>query len=74
MTRRIHWWSYSGCRMISGTPYYIIVGEFGIAVALAGLAATLCIGSWKRSLAAGALGGFAIFACYVVAYAVTDGF
>ena len=31
MARRIHWWQYSGCRMISYTPWYIILGEFGIA-------------------------------------------
>jgi len=30
MARRIHWWRYSGCRMISYTPWYIILGEFGI--------------------------------------------
>src|SRR6185503_13926540 len=41
MARRIHWWTYSGCRMISFTPYYIVLGEFGIAVALAVLAARL---------------------------------
>jgi hypothetical protein len=40
MARRIHWWQYSGCRMISLTPCYIIVGEFGIALAFALLART----------------------------------
>jgi hypothetical protein len=35
MARRIHWWQYSGCRMISYTPWYIIVGEFGIALVFA---------------------------------------
>src|SRR5947208_10984185 len=35
MARRIHWWKYSGCKMISFTPWYIILGEFGIAVAFA---------------------------------------
>ena len=23
MARRIHWWQYSGCRMISYTPWYM---------------------------------------------------
>ena len=73
MARRIQWWSYSGCRMISGTPYYIIVGEFGIAVGLAMLAARLREGSWKTAILAGLAGGLVIFACYVAAYAVTDG-
>ncbi len=40
MARRIHWWQYSGCRMISYTPWYIIVGEFGIALVFALLART----------------------------------
>lgn len=35
MARRIHWWQYSNCRMLSYTPYYIILGEFGIAILLA---------------------------------------
>ena len=26
MARRIHWWEYSGCKMISFTPWYIILG------------------------------------------------
>ena len=38
MARRIHWWQYSGCRMILFTPWYIILGEFGIAVAFTLLA------------------------------------
>ncbi len=41
MARRIHWWQYANCRMISFTPWYIILGEFGIAVAVALLARTL---------------------------------
>ncbi len=73
MARRINWWSYRGCRMISGTPYYIIVGEFGIAVALALLASPLREGSWKTAWWSGLAGGVAIFICYAAAYAVTDG-
>jgi uncharacterized protein DUF6989 len=72
MARRIHWWQYSGCRMISLTPWYIIVGEFGIALAFALLARTLRRGSWHLAVAAGIVGGFSIFACYAIAFWVTD--
>src|SRR6266545_2613744 len=74
MAKRIHWWQYSGCRMISFTPYYIIVGEFGIAIALAILAARLRRSSWLASALAGIVGGAAIFICYAAAYGLTDGF
>lgn len=73
MARLIHWWKYTGCRMISGTPYYIIVGEFGIAIALGWLAKYLRRGGWGTALIAGAIGGAAIYVCYVVAFAITDG-
>jgi hypothetical protein len=52
MARRIHWWQYSACRMISFTPWYIILGEFGIALVLALLARTLRRGSWHWRLSA----------------------
>ncbi len=73
MARHIHWWTYSGCRMISFTPYYIIVGEAGIAVALTLLAVQLRRGTWKKAAVAGLAGGLAIFVCYALAYLVTDG-
>lgn len=73
MARRINWWVYRDCRMISGTPYYIIVGEFGIAVALAWLAIRLRTGSGRTAWWTGAAGGVAIVACYVVAWWITDG-
>jgi hypothetical protein len=47
MARRIHWWQYSGCRMISFAPWYIILGEFGIALVFALLARTLRRASWR---------------------------
>lgn len=72
MARRIQWWQYSGCRMISFTPWYIIVGEFGIALVFALLARTLRRGSWHLAVAAGIVGGFSIFACYAIAFWVTD--
>lgn len=73
MARKIHWWQYSGSRMLSFTPYYIIVGEFGIAIALALLARTLRRGSWSTALLSGVGGGVAIFVCYLLGFALTDG-
>ena len=69
MARRIHWWRYGGCRMISFTPLYIILGEFGIALAFAFLARTLRHGSVPM---AGVAGGISIWACYAVAFFITD--
>ena len=74
MARRIHWWTYSGCRMISNTPHYIILGEFLIAIALAILAKQVRRGGARMALLAGVVGGAAIFAGYVIAYGITDGF
>ena len=73
MARRIHWWKYGGCRMISGTPYYIIVGEFLIAVAF-----TLLVKKFRRNdfisaILLGIVGGAAIFIAYAIAYGITDG-
>jgi hypothetical protein len=73
MARRINWWRYDHCRMISGTPFYIILGEFGIVLALAVLARTLRRGSSLVVFFAGAVGGILIFACYAAAYLITDG-
>src|ERR1044071_4861575 len=57
MARRIHWWQYSGCRLVSFTPWYIILGEFGIAIAFALLAQKLRRGSWRQAVVAGIVGG-----------------
>jgi hypothetical protein len=73
MAKRIHWWQYHGCRMISGTPYYIILGELGIAIALAMLARRVRDGNVTSALLPGIAGGAAIFVCYVLAYLITDG-
>ncbi len=73
MARRIHWWRYSGCRMISGTPYYIIVGELLIAVAFAMLVRGFRrAGAGAAMLAGVARRGAAIFASYAIAYGLTD--
>ncbi len=68
MALRIHWWMYHQCRMFSVTPYYIILGEFGIAVALAALARMVEKQQWVKTIFAGFLGGSGIFLCYAVAY------
>ena len=72
MARRINWWKYNGCRMISFTPWYIILGEFGIAVAFACLARMLRRSSWRGAVAVGVVGGLSIFVCYAVAFLITD--
>ena len=72
MARRIHWWRYSGCRMISGTPYYIIVGEFLIAVSFALLVKKSRRGDISSAVGLGILGGAAIFVSYAIAYGLTD--
>ncbi|PWT83311.1 MAG: hypothetical protein C5B58_06765 [Acidobacteria bacterium] len=72
MARRIHWWQYGGCRMISFTPLYIILGEFGIALTFALLARTLRRGSWREAVFAGIGGGLSIFVCYAAAFWITD--
>jgi len=61
MARRIHWWKYSGCRMISYTPCYTIVGEFGIALVFALLARALRRGSWEVAVLTGLTAGASIF-------------
>jgi hypothetical protein len=72
MARRIHWWQYRGCRMIAFTPWYIILGEFGIALVFALLARRLRRSSWRVAVVAGLTGGLSIFACYAVAFLITD--
>ena len=72
MAHRIHWWQYSGCRMISFTPWYIILGEFAIAVVFALLSRTLRRGSWAVAIVSGVAGGASIFVCYAVSFLITD--
>ncbi|BCA56945.1 hypothetical protein W02_40850 [Nitrospira sp. KM1] len=73
MARHINWWVYRNCRMLSHTPYYIILGEFGIAILLTVLAKRVSHGNWTTSIIAGLAGGLAIFLCYALAYGLTDG-
>ena len=71
LARRIDWWHYSGCRMISFTPWYVILGEFGIALAFALLARTPRRGTWREAVIAGIGGGLSIFVCYALAFWIT---
>jgi len=73
MARRISWWTYSNCRMLSNTPYYIILGELGIAILHSLLAKRVCEGTWTSSILAGLAGGVGIFVCYALVYGITDG-
>jgi hypothetical protein len=74
MARKIHWWRYSDCRMISFTPWYIVLGEFGIAITFALLARTLRRGLWREAVVAGMAGGVLIFVCYAAAFWITEVF
>lgn len=73
MARKIGWWEYNNCRMLSFTPWYIILGEGGIAASFALLAARLRTAGARRSVIAGIAGGVAIFVCYAAAWLITDG-
>jgi hypothetical protein len=73
MARRLHWWRYSGCRMFSNTPYYVILGEFFIAMIFARLVKNFRRGNIFSAALLGIVAGVAIFVSYAVAYGVTDG-
>jgi len=68
MARHIHWWSYTGSPMLLHTPWYIILGEFGIAIVLTLLARLLPGTGIMALLALGLVGGAGIFVCYALAY------
>ena len=72
MARHIHWWEYRNCPMLSYTPYYIILGELGIAVVLTLLARRLREARWPWVVLAGIIGGAGIFVCYAIAYWLTQ--
>jgi hypothetical protein len=64
------WWAYHDCSMILHTPYYIIIGEFLIAMGIVMLATKLQPLQWPRTILSGWLGGLMIFLCYAVAYRI----
>ena len=59
--------------MLSNTPYYIILGEFGIAILLAILTNRVVRGSLITAIWLGLAGGAGIFICYTIAYWLMDG-
>lgn len=72
MAWRAHWWRYHGCRMFFHTPWYIILGEFFIVMALGRLATCARQRGAGRIFTAGVLGGMAILASYALSYLVID--
>jgi hypothetical protein len=73
MALKVRWWRYADCRMFLHTPYYIILGEFLIAVVIAALAGQTRYERWSRSILAGLLAGLGIFACYALGYFAMEG-
>lgn len=64
------WWSYSNARMIGNTPWYIIGGEFLIALTLPALTRLMQKAPAAWSLALGVIQGLWIWAAYALAYAL----
>lgn len=68
MALRTNWWAYHNCRMFLHTPYYIILGEFLIVLAIVFLARNIHKQSFQAAAVSGVKGGLAIFVCYAAAY------
>ena len=68
MALKTKWWSYSNCRMISHTPYYIILGEFFIVVGIVLLVRRVEKQNLKTTTLSGVLGGLVIFVSYALAF------
>jgi hypothetical protein len=73
MARRTNWWSYRNCRMLSHTPYYIIAGEYLIAVFFAILALEVRKKKPALTVLAGAVAGTSVLVCYGLAHELVDG-
>ena len=74
MARRTNWWAYSNCRMFLHTPYYIIAGEYLIAVFFGVLANDLRKEKPGLTFSAGAVAGASVLVCYGLAYELIDCF
>lgn len=72
MAYYVHWWQYRHCKMIWHTPWYIIGGEFLIAMAVGRLATCVRQRGFGRIFAAGVLVGVVILSAYALAYFFTD--
>src|SRR4051812_34234303 len=57
MALKVHWWRYTHCRMLLHTPYYIILGEFLIAICLGAMARQTRHERWSRTILAGGVAG-----------------
>ena len=68
MALKTNWWAYRNCSMFLHTPYYIILGEFLIAMAVAWGALVLRRERIFATVISGMAAGGAIFAAYAVAY------
>ncbi len=68
MALQTKWWAYHGCRMFLHTPYYIILGEFWIVIAITILSRKLYSGRVSETVWAGFSSGLTIFICYAVAF------
>jgi hypothetical protein len=73
MARRIHWWQYAHCHMISNTPIYIIVSEGAIAVLLGLAVKKFRRADFSRVALAGLVVGVLIFVTCAIAYGLVDG-
>ena len=73
MALQTQWWAYSGCRLFLHTPYYIIVGEFFIVVAIVLLARRIKIENLTATVSYGVAGGAAIWMCYAAAFMICEG-
>ena len=68
MALKTKWWAYHGCRMFLHTPYYIILGEFFIILAIVFLARRIHIENLFATIISGAAGGAAVWICYAAAF------
>jgi len=73
MARRLGWWRYGGCPMLSDTPYFIILGELLLLTCFGVLARSVRGGSAWRVFGSGVLAGASIFASYAVAWSLVGG-
>ncbi len=63
------WWVYVSTPMVANAPYYIILGEFLLALPLVWMVDGLeKLGPWKGGLLFGVVEGLVIFGAYVVAW------
>lgn len=68
MALRTNWWVYRNCKMFLHTPYYIILGEFLIVLAIVLLARNIDKKNLRTAAVCGMKGGLAVFICYAAAY------